>query len=123
MRRAVFVNGALLALALGTLGVVWATRDVATTADLEARKSKLFRSWNDDAITHVRLQRGQQALELVREPESGEFRIEKPWRERADVATVRSLLGSLELASPLRPADGVTKTLAGLEPPSLEISL
>lgn len=123
MRRAGLVNGALLVLALGTLGVVWATRDVTTTAGLEARKSKLFKTWNDDAITRIRLQRGEQALELVREPQSGEFRLEKPWRERADVATVRSLLGSLELASPLRAADGVPKTSAGLNSPSLEIGV
>jgi hypothetical protein len=123
MRRAGLVNGALLALALGTLGLVWATRDATTTAELEARKSKLFTTWNDDAITRIRLQRGQQALELVREPPSAEFRLERPWRERADVATVRSLLGALELASPLRPADGVTQTGAGLDPPWLEISL
>lgn len=122
MRRAVLFNGALVALALGTLGVVWATRDTDTTADLAARQGKLLQSWHEHDVTQIRLERDGQVLELVRD-DGGEFRIQKPWRERADVATVKALLGSLELASALRPADGVSRESAGLGAKSLKIGL
>lgn len=122
MRRAVLVNGALLALALGTLAVVWSTRDSDTSSDLEARQGKLLASWHEHDIAVIRLQRGQQKLELAR-TKDGEFRIRRPWQERADVATVKALLGSLELASPLRPADGVSREAAGLVTPALQLSL
>jgi len=126
MRRQVLVNGALLALALGTLGVVWATRQAPSTAELEARKDKLFPSYRRDDVTRLRLSDDKQQLELVRSGESGEpgdFRIVKPWAERADVATVSQLLGSLDLASALRPADGVSPEQAGTRTHALRIEL
>ncbi len=129
MHRQLFVNGALLALALGTLGVVWATREAPTTAELQSRKDKLFVSFRKDAISKLVL--AQAGRELVLEPshgadadaDRGDFRIVKPWLERADIASVNQLLGSLDSASALRGADGVSKAQAGLDGAALRIRL
>jgi hypothetical protein len=120
MRQQLLVNGALLALALGTLGVVWATREAPTTGELSSRKNKLLPSFRKDAVTRLVL--SQDGRELVLEASTpGEFRIVKPWPERADVATVNQLLGSLDLASALRPAPGVSDPTAGLAGSALRI--
>jgi hypothetical protein len=122
MRQQLLVNGALLALALGTLGVVWATREAPTTGELASRKDKLLPSFRKDAVSRVVL--SQDGRELVLEATTpGEFRIVKPWPERADVATMNQLLGALELASALRPADGVSTEAAGLTGNALAIRL
>jgi hypothetical protein len=126
MRRALIVNGVIVALALGTLGVVWATRDAPTTGELLARKHKLLGVWDKAGVSRIRLSRGGRQLELVRDASAGvegDFRIVKPWQERADIATVNALLGSLDLATSLRSAEGVDRKLAGLTQPLLEISL
>jgi Domain of unknown function (DUF4340) len=120
MRRQLFVNGALLALALGTLGVVWATRETATTSELESRKNKLLPSFRKDAVSRLVLSQDGRELQLEAD-EAGEFRIVKPWPERADIATVNQLLGALDLASALRPADGISAEKAGLTAPALGI--
>ena len=122
MRRQLLVNGALLALALGTLGVVWATREAPTTGELASRKDKLLLSFHKDALSRVVLSQGGRELQLDSNA-PGEFRIVKPWPERADVATVNQLLGALDLASALRAADGVADDLAGLRPAALSIRL
>lgn len=122
MRRQLLVNGALLALALGTLGVVWATRETATTAELESRKNKLLPSFRKDAVTRLVLSQDGKELQLDAD-QAGEFRIVKPWPERADIATVNQLLGSLDLASTLRAADGLSAEQAGLTGHALGISL
>ncbi len=114
-RRQLLVNGALLALALGTLGVVWATRETPTTAELASRRGKLLPSFDKSSITRLGVSTG--AKTVVLEPAPGapnEFRIVAPWQERADIATVNRLLGALDLASSLRPADGVSSQAAGL---------
>jgi hypothetical protein len=126
MRRQLIVNGVIAALALGSLGVVWATRDAPTSSELNARKNKLFATWDRDAVTQLLLRRGGVAMELLRDASSGvegDFRITQPWQERADIAAVSTLLGSLELASQLRAADGVGRAQAGLNEPSLEITV
>lgn len=117
MRRQSWVNGLLAALALATLGVVWITRETPTTAQLAERKGKLLLVFRKDAVTRLTLTQNGRDLELVpnRTPaESGEFRIVRPWPERADIATVNQLLGALDLASALRPADDVPLEAAGL---------
>lgn len=114
------VNAALVLSALATLAVVWATRDLPTTSALEARKDKLLPNWDEQTITRIRLRRGDRVLELVRDPGPGaDFRIVKPWSERADVATLRAFLGSLERASALRAASAAP----GFSAPQLEIEL
>lgn len=115
MRRQLLVNGALVALALGTAALVWTTRDKPTTVELDARKNKLFASFDKDGVSRLSLGRAGQVLELERNPHSGDFRILRPWAERADVATVSQLLASLELASWLRPAPGTSDAQAGLD--------
>ena len=120
MRRQLFVNGALLALALGTLGVVWATREAPTTAELAARKNKLLPEFKKELVSRLAL--SQDGRELVLETTlPGEFRIVKPWPERADVATVSQLLGSLDLASALRSAEDVATAQAALGPSALRL--
>jgi hypothetical protein len=124
MRRQLIVNGVIAALALGSLIAVHATRSSPTSSELEARKQKLFATWNRQAVTRVRLRRGGVELELVRDAGSGvegDFRITKPWQERADIASVSALLGSLELASYLREADGASRKQAGLDQPLIEL--
>ena len=121
MRRQLLVNGAIFALALGTLGLVWATRETPGTGERQARVGKLLPSFNKDTVASLVLRRGAERLELVRAGE--EFRIVAPWKERAEIASVRSLLGSLDLASPLRPADEVPRQHTGLGQPRLEIDL
>lgn len=126
MRRQLLVNGSLLALALGSLGVVWATRDRATTSELAARKNKLFLEWNKQQVTRLTLARPGSKLELLRTPDTGvegDFRIVSPWAERADIATVSALLGSLDLATALRPAPELPDAQSGLAKPTLEIRL
>jgi hypothetical protein len=126
MRRALIVNGVIVALALGTLGVVWATRDAPGTSELLARKHKLLSVWDKARVSRIRLSRGGQQVELLRDASAGvegDFRIVKPWQERADIATVNALLGSLDLATSLRSAEGVDRERAGLSRPLLEISL
>jgi hypothetical protein len=111
MRRQLVVNGALLALALGTAGVVWVTREAPTTAQLASRKGKLLPTFDKEAVTRIVLSQERPRPGARAEPrpgQAGEFRIVKPWAERADVATVNQLLGSLDLASALRTADGVS---------------
>jgi hypothetical protein len=112
MRRQLLVNGTLLALALVTFGAVWATRQAPTSAELAERKDKLLPALRQEDVTRVRLARDASVLELARAGD--EFRIERPWAERADIASVRQLLGALELASTLRPVDGVSAAQAGL---------
>ena len=129
MRRQLLVNGALVVLALGTLGLVWATREAPTTATLRSRKDKLFPNFRKDAISRLVLT--QAGRELVLEPghepnateATDDYRIVKPWPERADIASVNQLLGSLDLASTLRPADGVADAQAGLDGSALQIRL
>ena len=113
MRPQLLVNGALLALALGTLGVVWMTREAPTTFELASRQDKLLSSFRKDAVSRLVL--SYEGRELVLEAtKPGEFRIVEPWPERADVATVNQLLGAIDLASALRPAPGVSDETAGL---------
>jgi hypothetical protein len=126
MRRQLLVNGSLLVLALGSLGVVWATRDRPTTSELAARKNKLFPEWNKEQVTRLTLTRSGVKLELHRTPDTGvdgDFRIVSPWPERADIATVSALLGSLDLATALRAAPEVADARSGLSKPTLEIRL
>lgn len=120
MQRQLIVNGAILALALGTLGLVWATLDAPGTDQIEARSAKLLASFTREAVSRVVLTRGQDRLELVRAGD--DFRIVSPWQERADIASVASLLGALEQAAPVRPAD-VPREQAGLTRPRLSIAL
>ncbi len=125
MRRQLLVNGALFVLALGTLGVVWATRDVPTTAELSARKEKLFPSYQRADISRLWLERDDVKVELVRDASAGvqgDFRIVTPWQERADIGAVSALLGALDLANFLRPADGVDRVQAGLGSPRLTLT-
>ena len=124
MRRQLVVNGLLAALALGTLGVVWVTRETPTTAQVAERKGKLLANFRKDSVTRLTLTRDGHELELVPSSapaEAGEFRIVRPWPERADIATVNQLLGSLDLASALRAADEVTPEAAGLDGKALRI--
>jgi hypothetical protein len=122
MRRQVLVNGGLLLLALGTLGVVWATRELPSTADLAARKDKLLPTFSKEAVSCIVLSQHGRELRLDAS-QSGDFLITKPWSERADIATVNQLLGSLDLASALRPADGVSDAQSGLAQGALRIRL
>lgn len=119
MRKTTLVNGALLALALGTLGVVWATRESPTTAELADRKDKLWPSFRREDVQRLVLTKGASRLELERGKD--ELRITKPWSERADIATVQKLLSGLELAAALRPADSVEPKAAGLDAEALSI--
>jgi Domain of unknown function (DUF4340) len=119
VRRQVLVNGALLALALGTLGVVWATREAPTSAELAERQDKLWPSFRREDVQRVVLTKGASRLELERGAD--ELRITKPWPERADIATAQKLLTALELASALRPADDVEPSQAGLADGALSI--
>lgn len=121
MGRQSLVNGALLALALGTLGVVWATREAPTSADLSERKDKLWPTFRREDVRRIHLTKGQRELSLVRQGD--ELRIEKPWAERADVATTQKLLTALELSSALRPATDVSPERAGLGAEALGISV
>lgn len=121
MRRPLLINGALLALALGTFGLVWATRDAPTTGDLLARKNQLFSELVLDQVDGVQLTRGKEQLELRRE--GGEFQIVKPWRERADVATINKWLTAADMAQVERPADGVSPEQAGFGPEAYRASL
>src|SRR4026209_1429666 len=85
MRRQLIVNATLLALALGSLVAVWATRHAPTTSSVDARKEKLLTTGNDAAIPRVVLRRAGRELELVRDDGvPGGFRIVKPWTEPAD---------------------------------------
>jgi len=117
-RQQVLVNGLLAVLALGTLGVVWLTRETPTTAQVAERKGKLLPIFRKEAVSRLVLTQEGRELELVpsRAPDpAGEFRIVRPWPERADIATVNQLLGALDLASSLRAADEVSPTAAGLD--------
>jgi hypothetical protein len=122
MKRQVLVNGAILVAALGSLGAVWLTRKLPTTAELEARRHKLLPSWDKDAVTALRLTQAEKTLVLERTPQ-GEFRIVSPYDERADAAGVSALLGSLDLASYLRSADEVAPQTAGLRPAQARLEL
>jgi len=121
MRRQVFVNGGLLVLALGTLGLVWATREAPTSSELAQRKNKLLSSFQAEDVTQLRLARGNARLEITRD--GAEFRISQPWQERADIATVNQFLGAVELASWARVADGVPAAAAGLDGGALTLEL
>jgi Domain of unknown function (DUF4340) len=126
MRQQLLVNGALVVLALGTLGVVWVTREAPTTADLASRKDKLFVSFRKDAVSRIVLSQAGRELVLEASHEANatdDYRIVKPWPERADIASVNQLLGSLDLASALRAADGVSTEQAGLDASALQIRL
>ncbi len=121
MRPQSLINGALLALALGTLGVVWATREAPTSAELDERKDKLWPSFRREDVQRIRFTKGQRELVLTRQGD--ELRIEKPWAERADIATTQKLMTGLELASALRPATEVEPERAGLGAEALVISV
>jgi len=123
MKLRLFLNAALVALALGSGALVWVTRDAPTTADREARKNKLLTTFKLDAVERIRLTRSGQQLELARKGASDDFRIVRPWAERADTGGVRQLLTSLELASWLRPADDLNRAALGLASPALVIEL
>lgn len=121
MRRPLWVNGLIVALSLGSLGLLWATRDVPSTSELLQREHKLLPTFRRDEVSALQLSEGKQELLLERSTkpgESGEFRIVKPWPERADIGTLNQFLGALDLASALRPASDVDDARAGLGPDS-----
>lgn len=123
MRRQLLVNGALVALALGTAALVWTTRDKPTTSELGERQNKLLASFRKEDVSRISLRRAGEVLELERDQKSGDFRIVKPWQERADAATVSQLLASLELASWLRAAEGLSNEQTNLLPGALTIEV
>jgi hypothetical protein len=105
MKRGDLVNGALVALGLLSSVALWSAHDRRGTAELEARKNKLLPRFRKEAVQKLSLTKEKRTLELVRDGTSGDFRIVRPWSERADTATVSQLLASLELASALRTVD------------------
>jgi len=121
MRRQLLINGTLVALALGTLGVVWATRDVATTGELLARKNQLFPEFTLAKVNAVTFSNGSETLELRRD--GNEFRIVKPWPERADIAAMNKWLSAADMAMAERPADGVSDERAGFGPSAFRVTL
>ena len=121
MRKELIGTSVLVALALGTFGLVWATREVPTTSQLSARKNQLFPEFTLAKVQAVTLSRGVETLELRRD--GGEFRIVKPWPERADVATINKWLSAADLAMAERPADGVSDERAGFDAQALRVTL
>lgn len=102
MRRRELVNVVLTCLAVASVGALYVTQKKPTTVEQVARQDKLLPRFRKDEVKRLQLTRDGQTLELVREA-SGDFRIARPWAERADAATVNQLLASLDLASFLRP--------------------
>jgi hypothetical protein len=102
MRRREVVNVMLACLAAASVGALYVTRHRPSSVEQAARQDKLLPRFRKDDVKRLQLTREGQTLELVREA-SGDFRIVRPWAERADTATVNQLLASLELASFLRP--------------------
>lgn len=121
MQRPLLVNGALVALALGTFGVVWATREAPTTSELRARKNQLFPELTIAKVDAVTLSKAGQSIELRRQ--DGQFQILKPWPERADVATLNKWLSAADMAMAERPAEGVSDERAGFGPNAYRVTL
>jgi hypothetical protein len=121
MQRQLLINGGLVALALGAFGVVWATRDAPTTSEISARRQQLLSELTRAKLERLEFSQGRQTLELERE--GSEFRIVKPWPERADIASVNKWLTAADMASVERPADGISAEQAGFGPDAYRVTL
>lgn len=121
MQRSLLINGALVALALGTFGLVWATREAPTTSERLARKNQLFPEFRRERIERLTLSQANSTLELRRE--DGEFQIVRPWQERADIASVNKWLSAADMATVERPAEGVSDERAGFGSSAYRVTL
>lgn len=130
LRRARWVNGALVVLALASSVAVVITSQGITTSERLARENNVFRSWRPSELRRVRVSRfpDEEELVLTRRTESRDphdFALGEEEPRKADPGAVSELLGALEFATWLRriePAE-VDRQAFGLQEPSLEVDV
>jgi hypothetical protein len=122
-----WLSAGLVVLAGASTILVISTRDVASTADGAAREQNLFPAFGADAVTRLEVLQNGQKLVLERKgvaPDSSEFELVEPVKERADPATVEKFLSGLSSARALRPVEpGPAPAALGLDKPVLRVSL
>ena len=112
------------ALAVGSSVLVIATRDRATSGELEQRKKNLLPVWRADEITRLELGAAARIV-LQREPGDGgetQWQIAEPLKEPANPDAVERLIATLGFAAPLRPSEQSAQA-AGIDQNSPSIAV
>lgn len=132
LRRARWVTGGLVALALASSVAVVLTSRSVTTSERLARQNNVFRSWRPAELRRVRVASLESPTEspilLTRIAESTDphdFALGAEEPRKADPGAVAELLGALEFATWLRriePAE-VDRQSFGLQDPELEVEV
>ncbi len=120
--RAQALNLTLGLVALGSAAVVVFTRERPTTDEIESRARNLLPVFRRDELTKLTLtRRSGERLVLTRKKGEDDWTLDGAAPEPADGAAVDRLVGSLELATPVRPAgDG---DVQGLDEPEVTLEL
>lgn len=129
LRRARWVNGTLIALAVALSVAAWLTAESVTTSERLAREHNVFRSWRPGELERIRIARPGQpgaTLTLTRLENSSDphdFALGEQEPRKADPGAVSELLGALEYATWIRRVDpdAVDRGNFGLQEPILEV--
>jgi hypothetical protein len=124
-----WTNLALLALAIGLVIAVVATRGKVTTTERETRAFNVLAAWREDEVTRITYDRGSEHFQLERVPEADrenvEWRLTKPYLEDAEPFATEKLLGTLQYAASIRriKPDQVDRAAFGLDAPRMVLEL
>src|SRR5437773_8624508 len=98
-QREKVLNGVLFAIACALVVAVVATRNTATTTEVDARSTNLLRVYREDEITRVRLERKNGSFTVVRTKTEdggvGSWSLKEPIVEDAEPFAIEKLLGTL----------------------------
>lgn len=107
---------ASVALAL-LLFIVFYERNTLSTTELEGRKGRVLDNFVKDKVTRIEVQRKGVTTVLVRVPpdpndplDAGGWRIEQPYKAKADREAVDNLIGALEWIDPKRTLGEASKS-------------
>jgi len=122
-----WLSAAIAALACISTVAVFATRNVATTAEGATREQRLFASLRSEDVTRLELLENGHKIAIERSApasETAQFKLVEPVKENADPATVDKFLSALGSARALRPVEaGPTPMALGLDKPALQVTL
>ena len=127
MTPGMWLSAAIAALACISTVAVFATRNVATTAEGATREQRLFASLRSEDVTRLELLENGHKIAIERSApasETAQFKLVEPVKENADPATVDKFLSALGSARALRPVEaGPTPMALGLDKPALQVTL
>lgn len=113
--RAEIASLLLGAVALASVGAVFATRERPTTTEQAERSQNLLAIWHEDEIARLEFESGGERATLERQGE--DFVLRSPKEEPVDGAAVDRLIEGLGFATALRRLDGGDRAALGLAKP------